>query len=265
MKLLFIGDISGYPGREAIKELLPNLRKELAVDLVIANGENASGGRGITSRHLDELNKVGVDFFTSGHHIWQQKDINVRLDEKNPLIIRPANFPQDNPGRGYRIIETALMKRLLVINLHGRIFIKHDYDCPFRAVDRILKDTEHEHIDSVIVDLHAEATSEKIAMGHYLDGRVSAVFGTHTHVPTADLRIMDGGTAYISDVGMVGLKESVIGVDKEPILQNFLSQMPVRHTIAREGTTIFNAVYLETGGDDGKAKEVKQILLETEV
>lgn len=211
------------------------------------------------------MNKVGIDFFTSGHHIWQQKDIMPRLDEANPKIIRPENFPKDNPGKGWHILETALMKRLLVINIHGRIFIKQDLNCPFRAVDRILEDTAHERIDGVLVDFHVEATSEAVSMGHYLDGRVSAVFGTHTHVPTADLRIMPGGTAYISDVGMVGLKEGSIGIDKEPIIKNFLTQMPVKHTIAREGEVVFNAVYLETGPDGGKASSVKQILLEAEV
>ena len=264
MKILFIGDISGYPGRETVKELLPDLKKKYKPDLVIANGENASNGKGINSPHLDELLKAGVDFFTSGHHIWQQRDIRVRLDEKDPKIIRPANFPPDNPGKGYHIVETAMMKRLLVINLHGRVFIRHHYDCPFRVVDKILEDHENERLDGVFVDLHAEATSEMVAMGHHLDGRVSAVFGTHTHVPTADLRVLPGGTAYITDVGMVGLKEGVIGVDKEPILKNFTSQMPVRHTIEREGETVFNAVYFEIGSD-GKASQVEQILLDAEV
>jgi len=261
MKIIFIGDIVGEPGREAVQELLPKLKKEYNPDLIIANGENVSRGKGINCRHLDELHSYGIDFFTSGHHIWQQKDVFARMDEKEPLVIRPANFAPDCPGRGWRILETALMKRLLVINLHGRIFIKHDYDCPFRVVDRILEETEHEQVDGVLVDFHAEATSEKVALGHYLDGRVSAVLGTHTHVPTADAQVLPGGTVYISDVGMVGLKDSIIGIDKEPILKNFLTQMPVKHTIATEGTAVFGAVFLELL----EKNKVEQVLREVEL
>ncbi|MBU1019537.1 MAG: TIGR00282 family metallophosphoesterase [Patescibacteria group bacterium] len=261
MKIIFIGDIAGSPGRETVYELLPQVKKEFKPDLIIANGENASRGKGINSSHLDKLHKAGIDFFTSGHHIWQQRDVRPRMDEKDPLLIRPANFPSDNPGKGWRIIETAMMKRLLVINLHGRVFIKDHYDCPFRTADRILEENSHERLDGILVDFHAEATSEKVALGHYLDGRVTAVFGTHTHIPTADLRVLPGGTLYLSDVGMVGLKNGVIGVDKDPILKNFLSQMPVKHTITEEGETVFNAVYFETG----KEKEAKQILLDMEL
>ncbi len=263
MRIIFIGDIVGQPGREATIELLPQLKQEFNPDLIIANGENVSHGKGITSRHLDELSRKGISFFTSGNHIWKQRDIFPRLDEAKPLIIRPANFPPDNPGRGWSIIETALMKRLLVVNLHGRVFMKQDYDCPFRVVDQILKDHEHEHLDGVFVDFHAEATSEKVALGRYLEGRVSAVVGTHTHVPTADAQIFDGGTAYLTDVGMVGLKDSIIGVDKEPIFRNFISQMPVKHTIAQEGTVSFGAVYIEIG--NGKATKIQQILREVDL
>ena len=210
MKVIFIGDIVGRPGRDATKKLLPKLKKDYKPDFIIANGENVSGGKGISSDHLDDLHKAGIDFFTSGNHIWQQKDILTRMDERDPLVIRPANFPPMNPGKGWRILQTALLKRLLVINLQGRVFMHKDYDCPFRIVDKILMETAHEHLDGVFVDFHAEATSEKVSLGHYLDGRVSMVVGTHTHVPTADARIMPKGTGYLTDVGMVGLKESIL-------------------------------------------------------
>ena len=257
MKILFIGDIVGRPGREAVAELLPALRREYAPDFVIANGENISGGKGLNSKNLDEMLKVGVDFFTSGNHIMRNKDLFPRMDEKEPKIIRPANFPPDNPGRGWRILETALMKRLLVINLHGRVFIKQDYDCPFRAANRILEETAHEHIDEILVDFHAEATSEKAALAHYLDGRVTYFVGTHTHVPTADAQILPEGTAFISDVGMVGLKDSIIGVNKEEVIKNFLTQMPVKHQIAAEGTCVFGAVFLQDGKIEQVLKEVE--------
>ncbi len=263
MKILFIGDIVGEPGREATREILSELKREYSPDLVIANGENVSHGKGMSSDHMGEMMKMGIDFFTSGNHIWQQKSLFPRLDEKDPSVIRPANFPPDNPGRGWRIVETSMMKRLLIINLQGRVFMHKDYDCPFRAADKILEEVSHEHLDGVLVDFHAEATSEKVALGHYLDGRVSAALGTHTHIPTADARILDGGTGYISDVGMVGLKDGVIGVNKEEILKSFVSQMPVKHQIATEGTVTFGAVYLEI--EDGKTTKIEQILREAEL
>jgi len=263
MKIIFIGDIVGEPGREATKELLPRLKQEFNPDLVIANGENISHGKGMSSDHMDEMMKRGIDFFTSGNHIWQQRDLRPRMDEKNPSVIRPANYPPDNPGRGWRIIETAMMKKLLIINLQGRVFMHKDYDCPFRAADKILEEVSHEHIDEILVDFHAEATSEKVALGHYLDGRVSAVIGTHTHVPTADVRILPGGTGYLTDVGMVGLRDGVIGVNKEEILKSFVNQMPVKHQIADEGTATFCAVYLELKG--GKTVKAEAILKEVEL
>ncbi|EKD48258.1 MAG: hypothetical protein ACD_65C00043G0001 [uncultured bacterium] len=265
MKVIFIGDIVGRPGRDATKKLLPKLKKDYKPDFIIANGENVSGGKGISSDHLDDLHKAGIDFFTSGNHIWQQKDILTRMDERDPLVIRPANFPPMNPGKGWRILQTALLKRLLVINLQGRVFMHKDYDCPFRIVDKILMETAHEHLDGVFVDFHAEATSEKVSLGHYLDGRVSMVVGTHTHVPTADARIMPKGTGYLTDVGMVGLKESAIGVDKDPIIKSFISQMPVKHEITNSGPASFAAIYFETGGKEGNTKKVEQILLEVDL
>jgi len=260
MRIIFIGDIVGEPGREATREILPQIKKELNPDLVIANGENLSHGKGMSSEHMDEMLKAGINFFTSGNHIWQQRSIMSRMDEKDPHVIRPANFPPDNPGRGWRILETAMMKRLLVVNLEGRVFMHSDYDCPFRTIDKILADTAHEHLDGIFVDFHAEATSEKVALGHYLDGKVSAIVGTHTHIPTADSQILPGGTGYITDVGMVGIKYGVIGVNKEEILKNFLSQMPVKHEIADDGPAVFGAVYFEIEG--GKTVKVEQILRE---
>lgn len=258
MKILFIGDVVGRPGRDAVKRLLPELKKSLTPDFTIVNGENVSGGKGLKAEHAHELNESGVDFFTSGNHIWKQKDIFSIMDHTSPLVIRPANYPESNPGRGYHILETDLMKRLLVINLQGRVFMKEDVDCPFRTLDRILAETSHESLDGIFVDFHAEATSEKICFGLYAAERgVSAVVGTHTHVPTADERILPQGMAYISDVGFVGLQNSAIGVDAEPIIQHFLTQMPAKHTITSGGPVEFNAVLVELS--NGKASSIQRV------
>src|SRR3989338_7164287 len=178
MKLLFIGDIVGRPGRDAVKQLLPALKKEFAPDLIIANGENVSGGKGLTAEHAHELKKAGIDFFTSGNHIWKQSSIFAVMDQKDTFVIRPANYPDSNPGHGYQIVETDMMKRILIINLQGRVFVKEDTDCPFRTLDRILKETAHETLEAIFVDFHAEATSEKVCFGLYAAERgVSAVVG----------------------------------------------------------------------------------------
>jgi metallophosphoesterase (TIGR00282 family) len=261
MKILFIGDIIGRPGRDTVKEILPSLKKKYSPDFVIANGENLTHGRGISEETVEEMKKAGVDFFTSGNHVYANKSGVAKLDDKSFPVIRPANFPPGNPGRGYQLLETAKMQKVLVINLMGRVFMKRNYDCPFRTADAILEEHKADNPNTIIVDIHADATSEKAALAHYLDGRVTAVLGTHTHVPTADARILEEGTAYITDVGMVGLKNSIIGVDKEPIIRNFLTQMPVKHEIG-EGPTVFNAVIIETEESTIKAEKIELIIEE---
>lgn len=258
MKILFIGDIVGRPGRDAVKKLIPDLKKEFGPDIIIANGENVSGGKGLSAEHAHELKQAGIDFFTTGNHIWKQSSIFSVMDQKDTFVIRPGNYPDSNPGRGYQIYETDMMKRVLIINLQGRVFVKEDTDCPFRALDRILQETAHEKLEAIFLDFHAEATSEKICLGLYAAERgVTAMVGTHTHIPTADERILKGTMAYISDVGYVGLKDSAIGVDPEPIIKHFLTQMPVKHTITPGGPVEFNSVIIELGS--GKATSIQRI------
>ncbi|MDI3531707.1 MAG: 2,3-cyclic-nucleotide 2-phosphodiesterase [Synergistaceae bacterium] len=221
MKILFIGDIVGRPGRKSVKELLPKIKKEKGpFDFILANGENGAGGFGLTAKVLDEIMGMGLDCLTSGNHIWDKKEFVPRLAEEMSLL-RPANYPPSCPGRGALTLEKK-GKRLAVLNLQGRIFMS-PIDCPFRCADALL-----EEIDTpfVLVDFHAEATSEKQALGLYLDGRVSVVVGTHTHVQTADERILPGGTAYITDVGMTGGHGGVIGMKPESVLPRFLTGMP---------------------------------------
>jgi len=258
VKILFFGDIVGQPGRQAIKEILPQWQERYRPDLVLANGENAAHGAGITEKSLNELLESGVDLVTLGDHTWDQKGTTALLENKETPLIRPANFPLGTPGQGSRLIELRT-KKILVINLIGRVFMRQDYDCPFRKVDEILEDKAAES-DAVIVDWHAEATSEKICLGWYLDGRVSAVLGTHTHVPTTDARILPKGTAYISDVGMVGVRDSSLGMDKEIAVKRFLSQMNQKLELAK-GPVQVNAVLVEIDGR-GRAKKI-EILQET--
>ncbi len=259
MNLLFIGDIFGKPGRETVKKLLPEYRQKHNVHLTIANAENLHHGRGVSEDQLTELRKAGVDFFTSGNHIWDQREIIPRLNDKSLPIIRPANYPEGVPGRGYQIVQGGLMQKILVINLMGRVFMNVHLDCPFRTADRILKENQHEDLAAIFVDVHAETTSEKMALAYYLEGRVTAVIGTHTHVPTADERILDGGTAFQSDVGFTGpIENSVIGVQKDIIVKHFLLQMPVKHEVA-EGKTVFNAILIEIDDKTRKAVRVERI------
>jgi metallophosphoesterase (TIGR00282 family) len=231
MNILFIGDIVGAPGRRALEELLPRVVDRQFIDLVVANGENASGGLGITPQVADQLLAQGIDVLTSGNHIWKHKEIIPYLESTDRLI-RPANYPPETPGRGYAIVETAAGEAAAVINLEGRVFM-NPLECPFRTVDRVLEAIPKE-VKVVLVDMHAEATSEKQAMGWHLDGRVSAVLGTHTHVQTADERILPNGSGYISDAGMTGPVDSVIGMKREIILERFLSQRPQPFKVATQ-------------------------------
>ena len=250
MKILMVGDAVGRPGRRAAAALLPKLRRELEIDLIIANGENAAAGRGLTLGSAEEILGAGVDIITSGNHIWDQKEILNHLDGALP-ILRPLNYPPNSPGRG--VIEQA---GVTVINLQGRVFMTN-IDCPFRAADEVLANLPRESI--IIVDMHAEATSEKVALGWYLDGRVSAVLGTHTHVATADTRILPQGTAFVCDVGMTGARDSVIGDDVDCVIRRFLTSMPVRLEVASGPALILNSVLVEVDEGTGQAQRIQRI------
>ncbi|MBI5754800.1 TIGR00282 family metallophosphoesterase [Candidatus Peregrinibacteria bacterium] len=261
MKILFIGDIVARSGREAVSAILPQLKAENDYELVIANAENLTHGKGASAQHIQDMMKAGVDFFTAGNHIWRHKSLLMKMGDPNFPLVRPANYPPSVPGQGWQIIETKNKKRVLITNLMGRVFMGIDTDCPFRKIDEIVNITAEEKLHAVIIDFHAEATSEKMAFGYFVDGKVSAVFGTHTHVPTADGRILEGGTAYISDAGMVGKKDSVIGVDKEGILKHFMTQLPSVHEFT-PGSAIFNGVEVEIDPDSKKALSIKSVYRE---
>ncbi|MFA5947930.1 MAG: TIGR00282 family metallophosphoesterase [Candidatus Gracilibacteria bacterium] len=260
MKLLFIGEIVAKAGRETVKKILPDLRAKYKPDLIIANCENISHGNGFSPSAIKEMQKEGINFFTSGDHCFGNRLGMMSLDDPKFPVIRPANYPPENvPGRGYQIIEDGMMNKILVVNLMGRVFMKKDFDCPFRTMDRILRETAHERLSAIIVDFHAEATSEKYAMGFYLDGKVSLIVGTHTHVATRDFRILDKGTAFICDIGMIGCLDSVIGVRKEVIINSFLTQLPVKHEPEENGKKIFNSVFVELDEKNMKALNVEQL------
>lgn len=250
MRALTIGDVVGEPGRKAVQNILPGLIREYGLHLVIANGENAAHGLGITLQTANDLFNSGVDVITTGNHIWAKREIIPYLDGQMP-ILRPLNFPPGAPGQGYWV-----KKNVAVINLIGRVFVG-DYDCPFRAMDNLLPALPAE-VKIIIVDFHAEATSEKVAMGMYLDGRISALVGTHTHVGTVDARVMPRGSAYVTDIGMVGPEESVIGDDTEAVLKSFLTKMPHRFSIGR-GRVIFMAMLIDIDEETGKATSIERI------
>lgn len=259
MKILMIGDIVGRPGRNIVHNMLPQLRENLKIDFVIANGENSAGGNGITRDTADEILASGVDLITGGNHIWDKKDIIEWIDTE-PRLIRPANYPPGTPGQGYTIVDLGGGINLAIINLCGRVFMP-PMDCPFQKIDVLLKKLDNQ-ADLIFVDFHAEATSEKMAFGYYVDGRVSAMVGTHTHIQTADARILPKGTAYISDVGMTGPYESVLGVRKELSIASIVTQIPQRFEVAK-GYAQLNAVVIEFDTTTGKAKNIDN-LQETE-
>lgn len=254
MNILFIGDVVGSPGRLAIKELLPKITKRENIDFVIANAENVAGGSGITPPLADELFSYGVDALTSGDHIWKRREIVERL-ESDARITRPANYPPEAPGLGSTVIKSRSGVKVGIVNLIGRVFME-SVECPFKvAKEHIarIKDTK-----IIIVDMHGEATSEKIALGWYLDGTVSAILGTHTHIQTADEKILPNGTAYITDVGMTGPYDSVIGRRKEQILSRFLTQMPVRFEMA-EGDIQLHGAIVDIDEATGRARSIKRV------
>ena len=250
MRILVIGDIIGKPGRAAIKRFLPVLRRDHQVDMVIANAENSAHGKGVTVATAGELLDSGVDVMTSGNHIWAQREIFPYLDSGELSIIRPLNYPEGVPGRGSLIFRDKVM----VVNLIGRTFLG-DFDCPFRAADKLLAAP---HPPIVIVDFHAEATSEKVALGRYLDGRVSAVLGTHTHVGTVDAKVLAKGTAYVTDIGMTGPGDSIIGDDVDNVLHRFLTSMPHRMLVG-SGKPMLNSVLLDIDETSGRARSIVRI------
>ncbi len=255
VKLLFIGDIVGRAGRRTLSEHLDRLVDQHMVDLVVVNGENGAAGYGLTVPVLREIFAAGVDVVTTGNHVWDKKEIMPVL-EKESRLLRPANYPPGLPGRGDGIYETAAGVKVAVLNLEGRVFMKN-LDCPFRAADELVAELQAE-TPIVFVDFHAEATSEKQALGYYLDGKVSAVVGTHTHVQTADERILSGGTGYLTDVGMTGSQDAIIGNQKEPALQRFLTQLPVRLEVAKKNPLLCG-VLLTINEKTGRCEAIERI------
>ncbi|GAM10077.1 putative protein [Geobacter sp. OR-1] len=255
VNILFIGDIVGKPGRQAIARELHRLVDRYRVDLVIANGENAAGGFGLTVETAKELFEYGVQFFTSGNHIWDKKDALEYITREQRLV-RPANYPPGTPGQGSAVVRTAGGVKVGVLNLEGRVFMNY-LECPFRTADSEIEKLKQE-TDIIFVDFHAEATSEKTALGWYLDGRASAVIGTHTHVQTADERILPAGTAYLTDAGMTGAFDSVIGVRKEEPIEKFLTQRPSKFEVAKKDIRL-NGVVIGVDESTGKALTIERV------
>ncbi len=256
MRFLIIGDIVGRPGRRAVAKFIDQIREAEGVDVVLANVENAAGGFGITKKVYEELKGLGIDVFTSGNHIWDKKEV-LQFIDSSPDLLRPANYPEGVPGRGYGVFEKD-GKRFAVINLMGRVFMDYGLENPFKVFDRIYGEVSKE-TKVIVVDFHGEATSEKWAFAIYADGRASVVYGTHTHVPTADEMILKRGTAYVTDVGMTGPLYSVIGMRyKEPI-ERFLLAMPRKFQVEEKEDVIFNAVLVDVEEDTGRAVSIRRI------
>jgi len=253
MRILFLGDIVGKPGRRAVARFLPHAREADGIDFTIANCENAAGGKGVDPGTVRELLAAGVDVLTSGNHIWAKREI-VEYMSNSDVLLRPANFAPATPGWGFTVRPSRAGVAVGVVNLIGRVFMG-PYDCPFRTADAVL-DSLRGRAPVVFVDMHAEATSEKVAMGWYLDGRVAAVVGSHTHVQTADGRILPKGTAYLTDAGMCGPIDSVIGVKREQVLQRFLTQMPHRFEVASGRVTVQGAI-VDVDESDGRARAIR--------
>ncbi len=257
MKILFIGDIIGKTGRQTVKNLLPNLLNKYDIDVVIANGENAAGGFGITEKTASELFNYGIHVITTGNHVWDKKEAVPYIAKEN-RILRPVNYPSGVPGYGSIIFSTANKTKVGVLNVSGRVFM-NILDCPFTAARKEVEKLK-EYTDIIIIDFHAEATSEKIAFGYYMDGLVSAVIGTHTHVQTSDDKILQNGTAYITDVGMTGPELSVIGIEKEQIIERFLTHMPRKYDVAG-GRGILSGAVMEIDDKSGKSISIQRLLL----
>lgn len=259
MNILFIGDIHGKIGRLTVKKILPTIRKQEKIDFVIANPENSAHGTGSTEKIIKELIGAGVDFMTNGDHALKRV-AQYKIFDQYP-IIRPANYPKGAPGQGFSIVEVK-GKNILITNLLGRVYMQMNYDCPFQKIDEILANPllAKKNIFAIIIDIHGECSSEKIAMKHYLDGRVSALLGTHTHVMTADECVTKNGMAYITDAGMTGFADGCIGIEKDGVIKTFLTQIKQHHVVPEKGKGIFNSVLIKIDDTSGKAKSINRIV-----
>lgn len=257
MRILFVGDVIGKPGRRVLARLLPKLVDERRTDYVVVNVENAAGGFGVTPDVLSELAELPIDCMTTGNHVWDKKEAAALL-ELEPRLLRPANYPAGNPGRGLHVGETSGGVRVATINLEGQVFMRQ-LDSPFRAADALLAGLDPE-VRVILVDFHAEATSEKQAMGRHLDGRVSAVVGTHTHVPTADERVLPGGTAFLTDAGMTGPYDGVIGFRADRVLERFLLQTPTSFEVAKRDVRLAGAL-IDVDESTGRATAIERLLI----
>ncbi len=259
MRLLFCGDVVGRSGRDVVTAHMPRLRRDLALDFVVANGENAAHGFGITDKICEELYAAGVDVITTGNHVWDKREISPYIGG-DPRLLRPINFPPGTPGRGHAVLALADGRKLLVVNAMARLFMDA-IDDPFAGIDRLLAEHPLGEVDAILVDFHGEATSEKMSMGHFCDGRVSAVIGTHSHVPTADCQILPGGTAYMTDAGMCGDYDSVIGMQKQIAVARFVRKMPGERLQVAEGEGTLCAVFIETDDASGLARRIAPLRL----
>jgi metallophosphoesterase (TIGR00282 family) len=256
VNLLCIGDVVGRPGRFVVSQALPDLVKKHQIHCVICNAENAAGGSGLTPQLYEKFRRYGVHLFTLGDHIYRRPEI-VPVLERSTVMVKPVNFPPVSPGKLFAVAETAIGPKVAVLSIMGRLFMKPSVDCPFRSIDRVLQQIPQE-VKIVVVDVHAEATSEKVAMGWYLDGRVSVVFGTHTHIPTADERILPDGTAYITDLGMTGPYDSVLGRRKDRVIKHLITNLPSPFDVA-EGDVRLCGVLVKVDSDTGKALHIERI------
>ncbi len=259
MRILLCGDVMARPGREAVSAYLPRLRRELGLDFVVVNGENAAGGFGITDKICAELYAAGADVITTGNHVWDRREIIPYIDG-DPRLLRPLNLPPGTPGAGARVFSLADGRRVLVLNPMARLFMDA-IDCPFKAVERELEAHPLGEVNAIVIDFHGEATSEKMSMGHFADGRASLVVGTHSHVPTADAQVLPKGTAYQTDAGMCGDYDSVIGMQKEGAMARFIRKMPGERVQVAEGEGTLCAVFVETDDATGLARRVEPVRL----
>ena len=259
MKILMVGDVVGRPGRYFFMERTPELRQKKNIDMVVVNGENAAHGKGLTPNVFDELVRGGADVVTTGNHIWDNSNV-LKIIDTEPFLLRPANYPEDTPGKGFCIYPVG-KKKVGVINMAGRVFMQPPMDDPFRLADKILNIIKKD-CNVILVDFHAEATSEKLAFAHYVDGRVTAVVGTHTHVQTADEKILPKGTAYISDLGMVGAENSILGMSIEPVIQRFITGRPSKFEVG-EGAAIYCAVLININDKTNKVIKIERVFIKS--
>ena len=261
MKLLYVGDIMGRPGRQTVQKVLPKLIRERGIDYVVAQGENLSNGKGMQLKAVADMRAAGVDFFTGGNWTTKQDEIHPMLEDSQGPVVRPANLPEGTPGRKYKIADTPFGK-ILFVSLMGQIvgYLDPDESNPLQAIDEILEETRHEPLIARIINFHGDFSSEKLVIGQYLDGRATAVIGDHWHVPTADARVLPGGTAHITDVGMVGSRDSCLGVKSEVIIKRWLTDQPSRNELESDGVMQFCALLMDIDTSAGKTKSVEQII-----